>query len=401
MTEEYLRKLENPCLRVMAYFKDSSHSLKEQSLYLALTADGLKWYELNNGNPVYTVCGIGSNLIRDPYIVKKADGTYLMIATDWTLYGAKEKPGNHRLFDGTVSPEKNWHYETDSYWDVNTTCLIFADSDDLIHWKNPRQIQMVRDEFKKQFYRNCGNYMHCWAPEVVFDTDSDGNAKVIHTDSDGKTYRYAVIWSGDGEENAHRKYDDLKEYNETWVNWTNDFETFTPAEIYFASSSSNIDATVLTDTAFVNEETGLPLDDLKKQYVLFFKDQVATEHGIGQNTAFSLDSHAFDPSPDFSNVVYSKDKGNGDLTKVAGTPYKEGEGPFSFRPYKNKNLWYLFADCHDANAEKIFGAWSSTDLIHWKGEDAHTEFPQGVIRHGSTVSVTLEEAVKLINMKSN
>ena len=80
---------------------------------------------------------------------------------------------------------------------------------------------------------------------------------------------------------------------------------------------------------------------------------------------------------------------------------KEGEGPFSFRPYKNKNLWYLFADCHDANAEKIFGAWSSTDLIHWKGEDAHTEFPQGVIRHCSTVSVTLEEAVKLINMKSN
>lgn len=379
---------ENLCLRVMAYFKDSDHSLKDQSLYLALTLDGLKWKALNKNNPVYTVEGIGSNLIRDPYIVKKADGTYLMIATDWTLYGAEKVHANHRLYDGSISKESSWDYETDNYWDVNTTCLIFADSPDMIHWSNPRQIQMVSDELKKEFYKNCGNYMHCWAPEVVFDTDEKGNAKVIHVAADGTEYRYGVIWSGDGEENGHRKISDDSEYNETWVNWTNDFETFTPGEIYFANSSANIDASVLTDTAMAGSS--------EKKYYLFFKDQVEHQHGIGQVEAESLDSHSFDAAEDFSNVVYSKDKGNGDITKVTGSLYNEGEGPFAFRPYKDRNLWYLFVDCHDAHAEKVFGAFSSTDLKTWKSENDATEFPDGVIRHGSTVSVTLEEAISLV-----
>ena len=76
--------------------------------------------------------------------------------------------------------------------------------------------------------------------------------------------------------------------------------------------------------------------------------------------------------------------------------YNEGEGPFAFRPYKDRNLWYLFVDCHDAHAEKVFGAFSSTDLKTWKSENDATEFPDGVIRHGSTVSVTLEEAISLV-----
>ena len=72
---------------------------------------------------------------------------------------------NHRLYDGTTSEITNWNYTTSSYWDVNTSCLIFADSGDsnlalsnfavsgqnehvfTLSWKNPSGV-----EFKSMNY---------------------------------------------------------------------------------------------------------------------------------------------------------------------------------------------------------------------------------------------------------
>ena len=388
-----------PSLNVMAYFLDSASTLEEQSLHLAVTTDGLNWQALNGNKPVFTLSTIGGNRVRDPYIVKKADGTYLMIATDWTLYQNTGKLGNHRLYDGTISEEDSWNYETNSYWDVNTTCLIFADSDDMITWKNERQIQLVSDEAKKAFYEKNSNYQFCWAPEVV-----QNNGKVIHT-VDGTGYKYGVIWSGQGEtdgtkskswNNKTKSYDYTyghgTKYRRTFVNWTNDFETFTEPEVYFNPGNSNIDADVC--------------DDGNGNFYIFYKDEFnvvdnsnpnITVRSGGYYTLCENKSTSLSPNSFNFNYVFNWNINYKTITKQANIPvyYNQGEGMFCFRPYKNQNLWYCVLDAHDAGKEKVFALYQTTDFNTWTQKD-NTSWPEGSIRHGSSVTASVEQISSLV-----
>jgi hypothetical protein len=69
----------------MAYFTESpSMTAANYSLHLAVSADGLDWTPLNQNNPVATPTA-GSRGLRDPFILRKQDGTFVVLATD--LYG--------------------------------------------------------------------------------------------------------------------------------------------------------------------------------------------------------------------------------------------------------------------------------------------------------------------------
>ncbi|MGC4804196.1 glycoside hydrolase family 43 protein [Micromonospora sp. DT233] len=69
----------------MAYFTESPDmSAARYGLHLAVSTDGLNWTPLNQNNPVATPTA-GSKGLRDPFLLRKQDGTFVVLATD--LYG--------------------------------------------------------------------------------------------------------------------------------------------------------------------------------------------------------------------------------------------------------------------------------------------------------------------------
>ena len=66
----------------MAYFTESpSMTAANYGLHLAVSSDGLNWTPLNQNNPVATPT-LGSGGLRDPFILRKQDGTFVVLATD-------------------------------------------------------------------------------------------------------------------------------------------------------------------------------------------------------------------------------------------------------------------------------------------------------------------------------
>ncbi|MEV6875039.1 glycoside hydrolase family 43 protein [Amycolatopsis sp. NPDC051128] len=66
----------------MAYFTESpTMAGANYGLHLAVSSDGLNWTPLNQNNPVATPT-LGSTGLRDPFILRKQDGTFVVMATD-------------------------------------------------------------------------------------------------------------------------------------------------------------------------------------------------------------------------------------------------------------------------------------------------------------------------------
>jgi hypothetical protein len=67
---------------VFAYFTESPNmSAANYGLHLAVSTDGLNWQPLNQNNPVVTPTA-GTLGLRDPFILRKQDGTFVVLATD-------------------------------------------------------------------------------------------------------------------------------------------------------------------------------------------------------------------------------------------------------------------------------------------------------------------------------
>ncbi len=67
---------------VMAYFTESPQmQAANYGLHLAVSTDGLNWTPLNQNNPVATPAA-GTLGLRDPFVFRKNDGTFVVIATD-------------------------------------------------------------------------------------------------------------------------------------------------------------------------------------------------------------------------------------------------------------------------------------------------------------------------------
>jgi hypothetical protein len=69
---------------VMGYFTESPNRVANNyGLHLAVSSDGLNWMPLNQNNPVVTPTA-GTGGLRDPFILRKQDGTFVVLATDLT-----------------------------------------------------------------------------------------------------------------------------------------------------------------------------------------------------------------------------------------------------------------------------------------------------------------------------
>ncbi|MCX5208862.1 glycoside hydrolase family 43 protein [Kitasatospora sp. NBC_00240] len=67
---------------VMGYFTESNQGIgNNYGLHLAVSADGLEWTPLNQNAPVVTPTA-GTKGLRDPFILRKQDGTFTVLATD-------------------------------------------------------------------------------------------------------------------------------------------------------------------------------------------------------------------------------------------------------------------------------------------------------------------------------
>jgi hypothetical protein len=70
---------------VMAYFTESPDmQAANYGLHLAVSRDGLNWTPLNQNDPVATPTA-GTQGLRDPFVFRRQDGTFVVIATD--LFG--------------------------------------------------------------------------------------------------------------------------------------------------------------------------------------------------------------------------------------------------------------------------------------------------------------------------
>lgn len=67
---------------VMAYFTETPNlSGADYGLHLAVSRDGLNWSPLNQNNPVVTPTA-GELGLRDPFVFRKRDGAFVVLATD-------------------------------------------------------------------------------------------------------------------------------------------------------------------------------------------------------------------------------------------------------------------------------------------------------------------------------
>ncbi|MFD9318365.1 glycoside hydrolase family 43 protein [Streptomyces sp. NPDC060053] len=116
---------------VMGYFTESTSlgAGTDYGLHLAVSTDGLQWMPLNQNNPVVTPTE-GALGLRDPFILRKQDGTYVVIATDlkgtdwsyvsqyvhvWNSTDLRTFTGYHRL----KLHDMNTHsWAPEAFWDA-------------------------------------------------------------------------------------------------------------------------------------------------------------------------------------------------------------------------------------------------------------------------------------------
>lgn len=141
---------------VMGYFKESpNQSGDSYALHLAVSSDGLSWTPLNQNNPVATPTA-GMQGLRDPYILRKQDGTFVVLATD--LKG--------RVFN------------------LNNQYIHVWDSANLTGFSNYRRVRLH------------GMNTHSWAPEAFW-VPSRNQYAVIYSANNGTRDVFMVNYTTD------------------------------------------------------------------------------------------------------------------------------------------------------------------------------------------------------------
>lgn len=152
--------------------------VNEESIYYAVSSDGYRWTNINNGQPVLTST-MGTTGVRDPFLLRSEDGeTFYLIATDLCI----NKSGD-------------WGKAQDE----GSTSIMIWESNDLVYWSEQRMVEVGVEG------AGC-----VWAPEAYYDKT---------------TGEYIVFWSSrvkDGGAYNHRVY----------YATTKDFVKFSKAQIW-------------------------------------------------------------------------------------------------------------------------------------------------------------------------
>lgn len=119
---------------LFAYFSDKGED--KESIYYALSTDGYNYKALNSGLPVIRGAEISDKGgVRDPHILRGADGRFYMVVTDM-----KASQG----------------------WESNHGIVLLR-SNDLINWTSSKI------DIKNAFPKEYGNITRAWAPQTIYD----------------------------------------------------------------------------------------------------------------------------------------------------------------------------------------------------------------------------------------
>lgn len=187
---------------LFSYFKGNG----KDGLHLAYSKDGLKWQALKDDSSFLTPTAGKDKLMRDPCIIRGADGLFHMV---WTV---------------------SWNERTIGY----------AHSKDLIHWSEQQTIPVMEHE---------PTALNCWAPEIFYDAASK---------------QYMIYWATTipgrfpkGDSSGDDKYNHRMYYVTT-----KNFKTFSKAAILYDKGFNVIDATIQKDgkryVMFLKDETRYP-----------------------------------------------------------------------------------------------------------------------------------------------
>ena len=192
---------------LLVYF--SGNSVSDEQVRYALSTDGFNFTTLNNNKPVMLSPDISSaGGVRDPYILRGADGAFYMTLTD-------------------MRSSLGW---------ASNRGIILLKSDDLINWTHS-QVNV-----SAKWPANFGDINSAWAPEVVYDR---------------KTGKYMVFFSCYRNGTPHRIY--YSYANGDFTDLTDE-----PVQLYYhPNNASAIDGNIINFNGkfymfYKNEENGLP-----------------------------------------------------------------------------------------------------------------------------------------------
>jgi hypothetical protein len=193
---------QNNPVYLFSYFKNNG----QDGLHLAYSKDGYNWASLNNDSTVLRPTAGKDKLMRDPCIIRGADGKFHMV---WTV---------------------SW----------NENGIGYATSADLIHWSEQQYLPVMQHE---------PAVLNCWAPEIFYDATS--KTYMIYWASTIPGRFPATDSSGDGKYN-HRMY----------YTTTKDFKVFSPTKLLYDQGFTVIDATIQKNShqyvMFLKDETKIP-----------------------------------------------------------------------------------------------------------------------------------------------
>lgn len=187
---------------MFSYFTNNG----EDGLHLAYSKDGLRWKELHEGKSYLQPKLSPDKLMRDPCIIRGADGKFHMV---WTVSWTQRSIG-------------------------------YAHSTDLINWSEQQIIPVMEHEPKAR---------NTWAPEITYDP---------------KNKSYIIYWST----TISGLYPETQEEKENAYNHriyytkTKDFKTFDKTKILLEPGFNVIDATIVSINGlwqmFIKDETIVP-----------------------------------------------------------------------------------------------------------------------------------------------
>lgn len=181
---------------LFCYFTGKEETLMDEQVYFAVSRDGLRWKDLNQGRP-FLQSSIGEGGVRDPFLLRMKDQKkYVILATDL------------QIAKGT-----DW----ESAVQKGSTQIVCWESEDMVHWSEPY--------FFDTKVENAGC---AWAPEAVYD-ETNGN--------------YMVFWAAMTGEEGCRKH-------RIYYSTTEDFHHFSSPRIWIERENDVIDTTIIWNNGY-------------------------------------------------------------------------------------------------------------------------------------------------------
>jgi beta-xylosidase len=226
-------------------------------------------------------------------------------------------------------PDGTFHLVWTSSWRGDKG-FGYASSRDLLHWSEQRLIPVMQHEPAT---------VNVWAPELFYD-DENGD--------------YIIIWASCIPGRFERGMEEDSNNHRMYVTTTKDFQTFTPARLFFDPKFSVIDAVIVKRK--------------QNDYVLVLKDNTRPERNI---------KVAFGKSPSGPWTNSSK-------------PFSDSftEGPTIV---KLKDEWLIYFDSYQ---KKIYEAVVTKDFVQFNDVTTAVKIPEGH-KHGTIVPVKKRFVKKL------